>query len=93
MKIQLSIINSKQINEVIINININSILRSVEWLIQLNVSELQIEAPQELSPLLKEEERGSQKITVKLFLSTVKQEFVTDALDAGNIAEKVYSSK
>ena len=41
-------------------------------------------APSELSSLLNPEERGAQKITVKLFLSIIKQEFVAEALNAGN---------
>jgi hypothetical protein len=41
-------------------------------------------APSELSSLLNPEERGAQKITVKLFLSTIRQEFVIEAFNAGN---------
>ena len=37
----------------------------------------------ELSSLLVPEDRGQQKITVKLFLTTEKKEFVKDALNAG----------
>lgn len=39
-------------------------------------------APSELSSLLNPNERGAQKITVKLFLSTINQEFVVKALEA-----------
>ena len=41
-------------------------------------------APSEFSSLLNPEERGAQKITVKLFLFTIKHEFVAEALNAGN---------
>lgn len=44
---------------------------------------IQILAPLELSSLLNPDERNSQKITVKLFLSTPKPEFVKSALNAG----------
>merc|ERR1712137_1255263 len=42
----------------------------------------EIPAPLELSPLLISEERGSQKITVKLFLSDVNIDFIKGSLDA-----------
>jgi len=42
----------------------------------------EIAAPAEFSPLLISEERGSQKITVKLFLSTINVDSIKDSLDA-----------
>lgn len=42
----------------------------------------EIVAPLELSSLLNPEERSSQKITVKLFLSTPKPEYIKSALDS-----------
>lgn len=42
----------------------------------------EISAPLELSPLLNSDERSSQKITAKLFLSTVSVDFIQDALEA-----------
>jgi len=49
----------------------------------------EITAPLELSPLLISDERGSQKITVKLFLSTINSDFIKDSLDAGNVITKL----
>ena len=49
----------------------------------LSYENMKIPAPLELSPLLISEERGSQKITVKLFLSDVNIDFIKGSLDAG----------
>jgi len=48
----------------------------------LSYENMKIPAPLELSPLLISEERGSQKITVKLFLSDVNIDFIKGSLDA-----------